>query len=235
MYFSISEVKHDRAAQLALMTANQLGESMMAGEQSSVAFESAIASISRKANIPDTALVAAQLLAQDVEYRKKAINVGLKEMVRVLGGEENTKEFFKQITLPKATIRFESVGGVRDDVHAAKNRAAMLAMRAAFGRKLKPEVKERMPAENEYKEFVKSVYRTLDTAIYNGQINAGVAHRLSVEINEAAHAELSPAMKTHIAALQGEASKDIAQETRLRIVARYNKGSSHDHDGPIVH
>lgn len=234
MYFSISDVKHDRAAQLAVMAANQLGESMMAGEQSSVAFESAIASISRKANIPDTALVAAQLLAQDAEYRKKAIKVGLNEMVRVLGGEDNAKEFFKQITLPKATIRFESVGGVRDDVHAAKNRAAMLAMRAAFGRKLKPEAGEEMPAEREYKEFVKSVYRTLDTAIYNGQIDAGIAHRLSVEINEAAHAELQPALKSHITALQGDASKEIAQETRQRILARY-KEASHDHDGPTVH
>lgn len=220
MYFSVDQIKNDRAAQLAVMAANELGEQMLAGEQSSVAFEAAIASISGKTHF-DTAIVAAKLLSQEVDQRRKAIRAGMKEIVQLLGGEKNAQQFFQQVSLPKARIRFESVGGMRSDVHSAKNRAAMLAMRAANDRRRQPNVPGRMPSEQEFVDFTKSVTRTLDIAVEAGAVNADVARDVALEIETAAYSDLSGPKKTIVTALQAEASREVFDEARKRLMSRY--------------
>jgi len=234
MYFTLDVIKNSRAAQLAVMAAHELGERMNAGEDSAVAFESAIVAITHKSEY-DTAVIAAQLLAEDAQYRQKAIHVGLREIKRVLGDEQSVSAFFGQVTAPEASVRFESVGGVRDDLFAAKNKSAMLAMRAAFGRKLVPDAVGMMPAEREYVNFVKSVYGTLEAAVSSSKIGADVARQMSGEINQAAKADLEQSLRPVIASLQEVAMKETAAEARQRIVARYQLDAAKKVDGPALH
>lgn len=231
MYFSLSEVKNDRAAQLALMTANELGERMMVGEQANVAFESAIASMSRRTGLSDIKTIAAQLLAQDDLHRKTAIRIGMGEIVNALGGEINASNFFKQVALPRAQIRFESVGGVRDDLMAAKGRASLLAIRAGFARKLDPDLLEMHAAEAEYVEFVKSVYRTLEASAVDPKVALDVAN----EINGAALADIPHELKGGISDLQQRAIADINLEARERVMARYRDYKPAPSADPSVH
>lgn len=235
MYFSISQVKNDAAAQLAVLTATEMGERMLAGEQSHIAFESAVATISRKTG-RDTATIAAQLLAQDATYKQKAIKVGMEEIVRKLGGEDNAKSFFRQITAPKATIRFESVGAVRDDIYSAKNRAAVLAMKAGGERYRNPNAADHTSAEREFIEYTKSVVRTLNSAVENGQVDAGVARDIQLTIEEAAYTDQRPHIKTHVMALQAEASKELFEEQRRQLLKRYAPAAvASENTGPSLH
>lgn len=227
MYFTVSEVKNDRAAQLSLLAANELGERMMAGENAAVAFESAITLLSRKTATLDTTMLSASLLAQDSDQRRNAIKIGMKEIVRVLGGEAQANDYFRQVALPRATLRFEAVGGVRDDVVAAKNRASMLAFRVASASKLDPASPRVAQAEREYGDFVKSVYRTLESS----GVNATLASSVANEINSAAVAEVPHPVKERIGELQREAVSVVTQEARERIIARY-KSPALDKSGP---
>lgn len=239
MYFSITSVKNDRAAQLAVMTASQLGELMMSGQQSHVAFEAAVSSISGKMN-SDPAMVAAQLLNEDQDFRKKAIKVGLEEIVRSLGGEENAMAFFRQINAPKAKLRFESVGGIADDLTSAKNRSAVLAIKASGERYRNHDAIDRLPAEREYMEFLKSVSRSLDTAIVSGTVDANTAQEVKTTIEEAGYVDQRPKLKGHIIALQADASRELFQEERAALMDQYRKAApavekTQSNDGPTRH
>lgn len=225
MYFSLANVRNDRAAQLAVMTASDLGERMLAGEQTNVAFESAIASISSKTKV-DSATVAFQLLNQGAVYRQKAIRVGLQEIERTLGGPDNVKAFFRQVSAPRSTLRFESVGGVSDDINASKNRASALAMAAAIQRKNLGDTIGQLPAEREYIEFVKSVTRTLNAAVEKGAVDAATAMSIANTIEVAGYLDKRPETKTQIICLQAEASSEFYQEEQNRLINKYRAGPS---------
>lgn len=232
MYFSISDVKNNRSAQLAVMLANDLGERMIAGEQANVAFESAVAAMSAKSKV-DPAICAAQLLNQDSEFRKKAIRVGLREIENSLGSNANMTAFFKQAGAPRVTIRFESVGGVSDDINAAKNRAAALAMAATIQRRNNPNGPDMLPAEREYTDYVKSVTRTLTDAVESGAIDGDTAMSLRGEIEVAAYNDRQPAAKMQIMMLQTEASTEYFKEERARVMAKYKSAAVQDNTPTI--
>jgi hypothetical protein len=227
MYFSISDVKNNRSAQLAAMVASDLGECMISGEQGNVAFESAIASMSAKTNV-DPVVCAAQLLNQDRDFRKKAIRVGLREMEASLGGASNMAAFFKQASNPRASIRFQSVGGVRDDINTAKNRAAALSMSAVIQRRNDPNAVNMLPVEREYVEYMKSVTRTLNEAVEMGTVDVDSAHSLRGEIEVAGYLDKLPESKTQIVMLQADASTEYFKEERARVIAKYKNVAAKD-------
>jgi hypothetical protein len=237
MYFSISNVKHDRGAQLAVMTASQLGERMLAGENAHIAFEAAVADLSKKTG-HGVAEVALQLMNADADYRKKAIRVGAQQIIKTFGGEDTAMAFFRQINAPTATIRFESVGGVKDDILLAKNRSAVLAIKAAGERWRNKNHVGYTPSEREFVEFSKSVRRTLDKAVENGQVDAVVAQTISTQIEEAAYTDQRPHLKDHITVLQAEASQEVFAEARSQLLRQYAQAanpSPKKPDGPSMH
>ena len=222
MYFSIGEIKHDRAAQLAVIAANEFGENLMVGNGTHVPFETVVCTLNSKLK-RDTTVVAAQLLIQDEGKKKSALKVGFAEIVRTFGGEDGAMNFFRQVTTPRATLRFESVGGVRDDIHAAKNRSAVLAAKAVVERYRDPDHQDRTPAEREYVDFLKSMRRTLEKAVDDGSLKADFAEGLAIEIEEAAYTDQRPTIKGKIMNLQVDASRELYAETRSQLIQQYAK------------
>ncbi len=242
MYFSISDVKHDRAAQLAVIAAQELGERLMEGKGVHIPFETVVCTLKERLK-RDTTLVAAQLLIQDEGKKHSALKVGFAEIVGMLGGEEGAMNFFRQVTTPRAALRFESVGGVRDDIHAAKNRSAVLAAKAVVERYRDPNLEGQTPGEREYIDFLKSIRRTLEKAADDGNLKPDFAKTIVNEIEEAAYTDQRLSIKGKVMNLQVEAARELFAETRSQLIQQYakamhgvdaEKGKSHD-NGPTIH
>lgn len=224
MYFSIAEIRGDRAKQLAVMAAAELSEHMLgSGKDAHVAFETTVVHLAEHLKRGDTAVLAAQLLnsVESEEKRVNTIKIGMKEMSKLFGGAEPMMSFFRQATMPKAAIRFESVGGVQHDIHAAKNRSAMLAAKALQQRRFFPEVQGLNGAEREYVDYLKSVRRTMDKAVENGTVKPELASELAGEIEEAAYAA-RPEQKGQIIELQLLASEELMEEARNKLIRQYS-------------
>lgn len=239
MYFSIGEIKHDRAAQLAVIAAQEFGEQLMADERAHVPFETVVVTLREKLK-RDTTVLAAQLLLADEGKKQSALKVGFAEIVRVFGGDDGAMNFFRQVTTPRATLRFESVGGIRDDIHSAKNRSAVLAAKAVVERYRAPDQEGHTPAEREYVDFLKSVRRTLERATDDGYIAPDLANRLLVDIEEAAQTDQRPAIRGKVVNLQVDASKELFAETRSQLIQQYAKAmqdpeARKEQDGPTIH
>lgn len=238
MYFSMDMIKSDKAAQLAVIAAHDFGEYLMAGNGVHIPFESVVCTLKDKLG-RDTTVIAAQLLNQDAEKQKSAMKVGFAEIIRTFGGEEGAMNFFRQVTTPRAELRFESVGGIRDDIHSAKNRSAVLAAKAVVERFREPAREGHGPAEREYIDFMKSIHRTLNKSVDDGLIQADFAKDVVTQIEEAAYTDQRSVIKGKIAALQVEASRELFAETRSMLVQQYAKALSNDagqdHEGPTIH
>lgn len=242
MYFSIGEIKHDRAAQLAVIAAQDFGELLMAGKGAHVPFETVVCTLKDKLK-RDTTMVAAQLLVQDEGKKQSALKVGFAEIVRTFGGAEGAMNFFRQVTTPRAALRFESVGGVRDDIHAAKNRSAVLAAKAVVERYRDPSREAHTPAEREYIDFLKSIRRTLEKAADDGCLKPGFAKGIVTEIEEAAFTDQRPTIKGKVMNLQVDATKELYAETRSQLIQQYAKAmqgveadkSKGQDGGPTIH
>lgn len=240
MYFSIDGIRHDRAAQLAVIGAHEFGEHLMMGQGAHVPFETVVCTLKEKLK-RDTTMLAAQLLIADEGKKQSALKVGFAEIVRTFGGEEGAMNFFRQVTTPRATLRFESVGGIRDDIHAARNRSAVLAAKAVVERYRSPEREGHTPGEREYIEFLKSVRRTLEKAVDDGSLKPELSGSVLTEIEEAAYTDQRPSIKGRIMNLQVEASQEHFDEARSKLIRQYakaleadvDKGKGHD-GGPTI-
>jgi ABC-type amino acid transport substrate-binding protein len=87
-------------------------------------------------------------------------------------------------------------------------------------------------------EFSKSVRRTLDKAVENGQVDAVVAQTISTQIEEAAYTDQRPHLKDHITVLQAEASQEVFAEARSQLLRQYAQAanpSPKKPDGPSMH
>ena len=233
MYFTIGEIKHNRAAQLAVITAGEFGERVLAGEEPHVSFEAALCVLSQRMKT-DTALIAAQLINQDPDKKQTALKVGYEGIRQVFGNDEAVMAFFRQVTTPRAEIRFESVGGVRDDIHAARNRSAVLAAKAAVERWRAPEHEGVLPAEREYMDYLKSVRRTLEMALESKQINATVAEGIMIEIEEGSHSDQRPNIKAMIMTMQVDASREHFNETRNLLLKQYSQALTKNSDNGLT-
>lgn len=239
MYFSMDSLKHDRAAQLAVIAAHDFGEHLMFGSGSHISFETVVCTLKDKLK-RDTTVVAAQLLNQDNEKKRSAMKVGFAEIVRTFGSEEGAMNFFRQVTTPQAELRFESVGGVRDDIYAAKNRSAVLAAKSVVERFREPAREGHTAGEREYVDFLKSVRRTLDKAVDDGSLKPQFATNIVTQIEEAAYTDQRPSIKGKITTLQVEASRELFAETRSKLIQQYAKamqseGDNKPGDGPTFH
>lgn len=241
MYFSIGVIKHDRAAQLAVIAAHEFGEHLMVGGGAHIPFETVLCTLKEKLK-RDTTVLAAQLLNEDDARKRSAMKVGMAEIVRVFGGDEGAMNFFRQVTTPRATLRFESVGRIRDDIHSAKNRSAVLAAKAVVERYRNQTHEGHTPAEREYIDFLKSIRRTLEHAVDDGCLKPEFASGLLVEIEEAAQTDQRPAIKGRVVALQTDASREHHAEARSKLIQEYAKALHPDADkdaaadsGPTLH
>lgn len=237
MYFSIGAIKHDRAAQLAVVTAQEFGEQVLAQKDAHVPFETVVCTLKDKIK-RDLTVIAAQLLTQDEGRKQSALKVGFAEIVRTFGGEEAAMNFFRQVTTPRLAIRFESVGGIRDDVHAAKNRSAALASKAIVERWRDPDRKDFTPAEREYIDYLKSIRRTLDKAADDGCLKVDFAKGLVNEIEEAAYTDQRPSIRGKVMALQVAASEELYAENRSWLIRQYAEALQADKpqdSGPSIH
>lgn len=244
MYFTMREVKHDRAVQFAVLAAHLAGEKILAqdspapltGSSMQAVFEAAVLHVSSKTGL-DAVTTAAQLLNQDQENKVKVINVGLAEISRVLGGKDKAMAYFRQIDTPRANIRFESVGGIQNDVLSAKNKVAVLAMRAQVERYRDPSSESLHPAERELVDFLKSVRRTAEEAVDQNRIAASVGHDLVNEIEAAVIVDKRPANKSKLEALLLKSVEELFDEKRANVMAQYRKVSApvDDNSGPSIH
>lgn len=241
MYFSIGDIKHDRAAQLAVITAQELGEHILAHKESHIPFETVVCTLKEKIK-RDLTVIAAQLLAQDEGKKQSALQVGFKEITRIFGGDDAAMSFFRQVTTPRATIRFESVGGVQDDIHAAKNRSAVLAAKAVVERFREPNRDGFSPAEREYVDYLKSIRSNLEKAADNGVVDANIAMGLVAEIEEAAYTDARPNIRGKIMELQIAASEEVFKESRSRLIQQYAQAleqgqapAPNNNSGPTLH
>lgn len=244
MYFTMSEVKHDRAAQFAVFAAHLTGEKLLAsdstgplsGSSLQAVFEAAVLHVSGKTGL-DAVTTAAQLLNQDQENKVKVINVGLAEISRVLGGKDKAMAYFRQLDAPRANIRFESVGGIQNDILSAKNKVAVLAMKSQVERFRGPDNKTLHPSERELVDFLKSVRRTVEEATDQNRISASFGHDLVHEIETAVIVDKRPANQTKLEALLLTAVEELFDEKRASVMAQYRRISvpGGDHNGPSIH
>lgn len=234
MYFTVSDVQDSCAAQWTVMTAAKMAEQMKTGKASYVALESAIAALSTNSKVAPE-IVAAQILNADSEQKKKAIRFGFSEMVRAFGSEENLMSFFRQVTTPQVTLRFEGVAGLREDLTAAKNRSAVMAMRAAFERYRTADASDFTPAEREYIEFLKATTRALVSGVDSGKISAANSMKIETVIREAGYIDQRPKFKNQVTVLQAAASREAFQEARTAVLARYKKVVPVEPQDPAIH
>lgn len=229
MYFTTSHIRSDKAAQLAVITAHELGERVILGQEAHVAFETVVLTVKNQLK-RDPRLVAAQLLEQAEGKVRSALKIGLEEIVKMFDGEEKAMGFFRQVTTPRNALRFDSIGGVSEDIHLAKNRAAMMASKASIERFHNPDHDGLLPTEREYVDFMKSMRRSLDAAVERNQIKADLAAGLMTEVEETCTKDPRKAITNKILGLQILATEELFAENRERVIQRY--AAVYAKDGP---
>jgi len=220
MYFTMSAIKSDPAAQLTVITANELGERVLLGEKAHVAFETVVIAVKDRLK-RDPRMVAAQLLAEDAGKIRSALKIGLKEIVTMFGGEDKVMGFFRQVSTPRHMLRFDSIGGISEDITLAKNRAAMMASGAVFERFLNPQGEGVLPAERLYIDFMKSVRRSLDSAVGKGEVKAQLAKEMMTDVEFACLTDPRKGIKEKIISMQVAVSEELYEENRQRVYQRY--------------
>lgn len=210
MYYSINQLAPGPAAELAALPSAARTGKMLAGQSAEVAFETTIASMAAKTGHNPIAL-ASEVLSRSLEWRRKSIEIGAAELVSVFEGEKTVQNFLGQVGTPKARLRFESVGGIQDDVIAARNRASAMAYVALSS----------PPAKSQYVEHLKSLRKLVTGAVDSGLIGSEVGQDLVADVEQAALSGLTDMQRDQVAALHGQARNEILEEVRQRLRAQY--------------
>ncbi len=233
MYFSISQSSNsrvERTEQLAALPARQFGANLIDPTFAHIPFESCVAAVSHAKSLAPE-LVAREIVGHDAAYRAKAFRVGAEEALRSLGGEEKAMQFFANAVSERNTLRFESVGGISDDVNAVKNRLASSSMDAYFARQMASTAGV-LPEERDYIDLLKVVRSNLETGIERGKVSPSVAEEVVREFELASLNGGMLGMREIIRPLQEIAREELFEEQRKRVMQRYSAAPSND--GPAL-
>lgn len=229
MYFSTSQSGNKHAAKIVATTAKEFGLTLATPEYAHVPFEAVVAAISKAKSLPPER-IATELMALAPEQRKGALIVGSAELVKGFGSEAQTMEFFRSVADPRATVRFEGVGGISDDLRTVKNRLASVAADAYLQRQV-GDADGLLPVEREYVDLMKSVRRTLELAVENNSIAPGVAEALVKEVQDAVARVSLDDMSRYVAPLHEIATEELYDEALERVRKRYAVAPSNDGPG----
>ena len=233
MYFSISQGADARvrqAEQLLSLPARKFEAALISPSYAHIPFESSVAKIApAKGLAPE--LVARELLSHDPEFREKAFRVGADEIYFSLGNERAMKQFFGHAVSPARMLRFESVGGISDDIAAVKNRVNCSAMTAYWERQAAPATGV-MPAEREYIDLLKAVRSKLEAAVNKGFVAAESAADIARDIEVSSINQDLLNMPDFIRPLQEVARDELFEEQRARLMERYSAAPSSDGPAP---
>ncbi|WP_199033043.1 hypothetical protein, partial [Ralstonia sp. ASV6] len=223
MYFSISQsadARVHKAEQLLSLPAREFETALMSSrEHAHIPFESSVAKIATaKAMAPE--IVARNILATP-EFAERAMRVGADEIYFSFGTEKSMKQFFGGALSSRHLLRFESVGGVSDDVSAVKNRVACSAM-TAYWERLESNVPGVMPAERDYVDLLKDVRSKLEAAMASGFLSAADASDVARDIELASITPGLMHMTDFIQPLQEMARDELFEEQRARLMERYS-------------
>jgi len=228
MYFSTTHGGNQQAAKIVALSAKAFGVKLSAPALAHVPFESVVAAIAKAKGIsPDQ--VVKEVTQLERPNREKALSVGMAEIVKGFGGENNAMDFFRQILDPRNTIRFESVGGVSHDLRSVKNQLQVAAADAYLVRQAS-EADGILPAEREYIELMKSVRRNLEIAVEEGSVAPDVGEKMVSDIESAVARVSLPSMGVYVKPLHDAARLELFDEALERVRRRY--ASVPSQDGP---
>ncbi|CAE6793343.1 hypothetical protein R70006_04952 [Paraburkholderia domus] len=230
MYFSTSQSGNRKLADLVAEPARQFGAHLVDEEFAHIPFESVVAAIAGKSRmVPE--LAARELVGHESDYRAKAFRVGVEEVMRSFGGEDKAMRFYRQAASEGPSLRFESTGGVKDDVASVRNRLAASAANAYWARE-KDESRGLIVPEREYVDLLKSVRQALETAVSAGKVSPDVAEQVVADLEAASVNTGLFGMKEMIRPLQDLAREELYDEQVRRVMERYTGGLNADDPAP---
>ncbi|TKC90149.1 hypothetical protein FAZ69_08350 [Trinickia terrae] len=230
MYFSTSNSGNQQAAKIVALSAAAFGAELTKDRYAHVPFESVAAAISHAKAIPADQ-VARELFQLDPERRRKSLSVGLSQMVKAFGNEEQAMAFFRQVREPVATLRFEGVGGISESALQVKNRLAALASDAYLTRQGAAH-DGLLPIEREYVDLLKSVRRELTVGVERDVVPPDAAEGIAAGIEGAVRHIPLPGMAEYVAPLHDVAREELFEEARERVRQRYAAKPSFDGPAP---
>ncbi len=210
MYYSITHTPAGAAAKFAAQTPAERAKAMAQGHYTELGFETTVLSAAAKTG-HDPVLVAREMLKKDRTFLNRAMEVGAAELDVVCGGSEFTSVFLSQASTPAAALRFEGVGGVKDDLRAACCRAGAMAVGSLMSQE----------TANEYVAHMKSLRRLVEAEITSGHLDAAVGNGAVKQIESAALQDLSEQPHKFVATLQERAISELFEEARQRLRAQY--------------
>jgi hypothetical protein len=222
MYFSTSNSGNQQASKTVALSAAAFGVELTKERYAHVPFESVTAAISLAKSVPPDQ-VAKELFQIDPERRQKSLSVGLSQIVKAFGNEDQTMAFFRQVREPAATLRFEGVGGISESPLQVKNRLAALASDAFLTRLGTPGAKPgvHLPIELEYVDLLKSVRRELTLGVERDVVSPDVAEAIAAGVEGAVKSIPLPGMAEYITPLHDVARAELFEEARARVRQRY--------------
>ncbi|MBN3729518.1 hypothetical protein [Burkholderia sp. Tr-20390] len=230
MYFSTSQTGNESVAPLVNLSPREFGAHLIDAAYAHVPFESVVAAIAKAKPIAPE-LAARELVGHAPEYRAKAFRVGVEEIVRAFGNDERAMQFYRSVASERGQLRFESIGGVSDDLATVKNRLAAHAANAYWARQNDSSV-GLIRAEREYVDLMKSVRQSLEASLSKGKVSADLAETAVSEVEAASVAVGFFGMDEVIRPLQEVAREEIYQEHAERVLQRYT--NTPGADGPAL-
>jgi hypothetical protein len=228
MYFTTSQTGNDRLGALIGNSARIFGASLILEENAHVPFESVVVAMSQKGGIP-AELAARQVFEHDPHYRALAFRIGVEEVTRSYGGDEKLIRAYRNTVSEASKLRFESAGGVQDDLASVKNRLAAMAVGAYWARQKDDSVGV-IPEERQFVDLLKSLRRSVEGSIGNGQLSPDLGEKVVAEVEAASTASALFGLTEVIEPLVETARDELYAEHEARVMARYS--SSVSHDGP---
>ncbi|ABO60299.1 hypothetical protein LA345_37370 (plasmid) [Burkholderia vietnamiensis] len=230
MYFSTSQTGNQNVAPLVNLSLREFGAHLIDDAYAHVPFESVVAAIAKAKPIAPE-LAARELVAHAPDYRAKAFRVGVEEIVRAFGNDERAMQFYRSVASERSQLRFESIGGVSDDLVTVKTRLAAHAANAYWARQHDGSA-GLIPAEREYVDLMKSVRQSLEASLTKGKVSADLAETAIAEIEAASVSAGFFGMEEVIRPLQETARDEIYTEHMERVLQRYTNAPGAD--GPAL-
>jgi hypothetical protein len=219
-YFSLSESK-SAVDKMAVLSADQLKDEMHSKAFLPVTFEATCIAISKQTKLPMPAVPSA-LFKEPLAVRKAALGLGVSTIVENFHNENSLAlAFFAQNRTAQSHFRFESVGGVKDSLPTVKSRVSLLADLAFISREKQPEQAGPTHDERQFIDLVKSIKRSLNTAVVEKRMPLAMAKEFSVQIVDAAVQDQKGPFKGFVNGLITIANDEIAQAERQKLIEKF--------------